>query len=201
MADAEAMLIRKLNVAALGEAATLESVYRAEAPTMPAGPGMPDRRNWRRARFAVRAGREHLDDHHRRPAGPGPCAAWRPARSGGTARAPAAVTQLKLQPPCAAGVDQVAVADPFGCWACRRVWRSWSSSSGWRSCPSRRSPRWLSTWTRRSRRSATDRWTLARTQWDFGSPPATAPTQRPLLTHAAPPAILRGEDLTHPQNR
>jgi transposase len=44
----------------------VESVYRAEAPTMPAGPGMPDRRNWRRARFAVRAGRENLDEQHRR---------------------------------------------------------------------------------------------------------------------------------------
>jgi hypothetical protein len=43
----------------------VESVYRAEAPTMPAGPGMPDRRNWRRARFAVRAGRENLDEQHR----------------------------------------------------------------------------------------------------------------------------------------
>jgi len=42
----------------------VESVYRAEAATMPAGPGMPDRRNWRRARFAVGAGRENLDDHH-----------------------------------------------------------------------------------------------------------------------------------------
>ena len=43
----------------------VDSVYRAEAPTMPSGPGMPERRNWRRARFAVRAGRENLDDHHR----------------------------------------------------------------------------------------------------------------------------------------
>jgi hypothetical protein len=32
----------------------VESVYRAEAPTMPSGPGMPERREWRRARFAVR---------------------------------------------------------------------------------------------------------------------------------------------------
>jgi transposase len=43
----------------------VESVYRAEAPTMPAGPGMRDRRNWRRARFAVRAGWENLDEQHR----------------------------------------------------------------------------------------------------------------------------------------
>jgi transposase len=43
----------------------VESVYRAEAPTMPSGPGLPERRDWRRARFAVRAGRENLDDHHR----------------------------------------------------------------------------------------------------------------------------------------
>ncbi|MBG0569160.1 ISL3 family transposase [Actinoplanes sp. NEAU-A11] len=43
----------------------VESVYRAEAPTMPSGPGMPERRHWRRARFAVRAGRENLDDEHR----------------------------------------------------------------------------------------------------------------------------------------
>jgi transposase len=42
----------------------VESVYRAEAPTMPSGPGMPERRDWRRARFAVRAGRENLDDQH-----------------------------------------------------------------------------------------------------------------------------------------
>lgn len=33
----------------------VESVYRAEAPTMPSGSGLPERRNWRRARFAVRA--------------------------------------------------------------------------------------------------------------------------------------------------
>jgi transposase len=32
---------------------------------MPSGPGLPERRDWRRARFAVRAGREHLDDQHR----------------------------------------------------------------------------------------------------------------------------------------
>jgi transposase len=43
----------------------VESVYRAEAPTMRSGPGMPERRDWRRARFAVRAGRENLDDQHR----------------------------------------------------------------------------------------------------------------------------------------
>ncbi|HEV7710158.1 MAG TPA: ISL3 family transposase [Asanoa sp.] len=43
----------------------VESVYRAEAPGIPAGPGMPARRDWRRTRFAVRAGREHLNEHHR----------------------------------------------------------------------------------------------------------------------------------------
>ena len=43
----------------------VESVYRAEAPRIPSGPGMPERRDWRRTRFAVRAGREHLDDQHR----------------------------------------------------------------------------------------------------------------------------------------
>jgi transposase len=43
----------------------VESVYRAEAPTMPYGPGLPERRDWRRARFAVRAGRENLNDQHR----------------------------------------------------------------------------------------------------------------------------------------
>jgi transposase len=43
----------------------VESVYRAEAPTMPSGPGMPERRDWRRTRFAVRAGRENLNDQHR----------------------------------------------------------------------------------------------------------------------------------------
>ncbi|MFC7277885.1 transposase [Paractinoplanes rhizophilus] len=35
----------------------VESVYRAEAPTMPSGAGMPERRDWRRARFAGAAGR------------------------------------------------------------------------------------------------------------------------------------------------
>jgi transposase len=43
----------------------VESVYRAEAPKIPSGPGLPDRRDWRRTRFAVRAGRENLDDQHR----------------------------------------------------------------------------------------------------------------------------------------
>ncbi|WP_203716830.1 transposase, partial [Asanoa siamensis] len=28
-------------------------------------PGLPSRRDWRRTRFAVRAGREHLDEQHR----------------------------------------------------------------------------------------------------------------------------------------
>jgi transposase len=43
----------------------VESVYRAEAPRIPSDPGMPERRDWRRTRFAVRAGREHLDEQHR----------------------------------------------------------------------------------------------------------------------------------------
>jgi hypothetical protein len=43
----------------------VESVYRAEAPKIPSDPGMPERRDWRRTRFAVRAGREHLDEQHR----------------------------------------------------------------------------------------------------------------------------------------
>ena len=43
----------------------VESVYRAEAPKIPRGPGRPSGREWRRTRFAVRAGREHLDDEHR----------------------------------------------------------------------------------------------------------------------------------------
>ncbi|MFG1609516.1 hypothetical protein [Actinoplanes sp. NPDC049265] len=32
---------------------------------MPSGPGIPERRQWRRARFTVRAGREKLDDERR----------------------------------------------------------------------------------------------------------------------------------------
>jgi transposase len=43
----------------------VESVYRAEARKIPRGPGLPSGREWRRTRFAVRAGQEHLDDEHR----------------------------------------------------------------------------------------------------------------------------------------
>jgi transposase len=43
----------------------VESVYRAEAPKIPREPGLPSGRDWRRTRFAVRAGREHLDEQHR----------------------------------------------------------------------------------------------------------------------------------------
>jgi hypothetical protein len=41
----------------------VESVYRAEAPTMPSGAGMPERRDWRRARFAGAAGRTSTNQH------------------------------------------------------------------------------------------------------------------------------------------
>ncbi|MGA5305918.1 ISL3 family transposase [Nucisporomicrobium flavum] len=44
----------------------VESVYRAEASHLPAVAGMPARSDWRRTRFIVRAGRERLDDEHRR---------------------------------------------------------------------------------------------------------------------------------------
>jgi transposase len=43
----------------------VESVYRTEAPKIPRGPGLPSGPQWRRTRFAVRAGREHLHDEHR----------------------------------------------------------------------------------------------------------------------------------------
>ena len=43
----------------------LNLVYRAEAPRIPWGLGLPNRREWRKARYAVRAGAEHLDDEHR----------------------------------------------------------------------------------------------------------------------------------------
>ena len=42
----------------------LALVYRAEAPTIPSGPGLPSRREWRKTRYAVRAGAEHLDQEH-----------------------------------------------------------------------------------------------------------------------------------------
>jgi transposase len=43
----------------------LDSVYRAEAPRIPLGKGLPNRREWRRTRYALRAGRERLDNDHR----------------------------------------------------------------------------------------------------------------------------------------
>jgi transposase len=43
----------------------LDSVYRAEAPRIPLGPGLPTRREWRRTRYALRAGWERLDNDHR----------------------------------------------------------------------------------------------------------------------------------------
>jgi transposase len=43
----------------------LDSVYRAEAPRIPLAPGLPTRREWRRTRYALRAGFERLDEDHR----------------------------------------------------------------------------------------------------------------------------------------
>lgn len=42
----------------------LDSVYRAEAPRIPLAPGLPNRRDWRRTRYALRAGWERLDQQH-----------------------------------------------------------------------------------------------------------------------------------------
>jgi transposase len=42
----------------------LALVYRAEAPAIPSGPGLPSRCEWRKTRYAVRAGAEHLDQEH-----------------------------------------------------------------------------------------------------------------------------------------
>jgi transposase len=42
----------------------VDSVYRSEAPRFPPGRGRPNRREWRRTRYALRAGAERLDDHH-----------------------------------------------------------------------------------------------------------------------------------------
>jgi transposase len=42
----------------------LDSVYRAEAPTIPPAKGLPTRREWRRTRYALRAGWERLDPQH-----------------------------------------------------------------------------------------------------------------------------------------
>jgi transposase len=43
----------------------VDSVYRSEAPRFPPGPGRPNRREWRRTRYALRAGAERLDESHR----------------------------------------------------------------------------------------------------------------------------------------
>jgi transposase len=42
----------------------VDSVYRTEAPRFPHGHGRPNRREWRRTRYALRAGVEHLDESH-----------------------------------------------------------------------------------------------------------------------------------------
>jgi transposase len=42
----------------------IDAAYRAEAPRFPVGDGRPSRRDWRRARHAVRAGAERLDSRH-----------------------------------------------------------------------------------------------------------------------------------------
>jgi transposase len=44
----------------------VDSVYRAEAPKIPRGPGLPSGREGRRTRHAVRAGQENLDQRHRK---------------------------------------------------------------------------------------------------------------------------------------
>ena len=44
----------------------LDLVHRAEAPHIPADAGRPNRLQWRKTRYAVRAGAEHLDETHRR---------------------------------------------------------------------------------------------------------------------------------------
>jgi transposase len=43
----------------------VDSVYRPQAPKIPPGKGRPNRREWRRTRYALRAGAEHLDESHR----------------------------------------------------------------------------------------------------------------------------------------
>jgi transposase len=43
----------------------VDSVYRAERPKLTLGPGLPNRRDWRRTRHALRAGAETLDAEHR----------------------------------------------------------------------------------------------------------------------------------------
>jgi transposase len=43
----------------------VDSVYRAERPKLALAPGLPSRRDWRRTRYALRAGAERLDESHR----------------------------------------------------------------------------------------------------------------------------------------
>jgi transposase len=43
----------------------VDLVYRAERPRLPPTAGLPNLRDWRRTRHALRAGAEHLDDAHR----------------------------------------------------------------------------------------------------------------------------------------
>jgi transposase len=42
----------------------VDAAYRAEAPRFPVGDGRPSRRDWRRTRYAVRAGKERLEQRH-----------------------------------------------------------------------------------------------------------------------------------------
>jgi transposase len=42
----------------------LDRVYKAEAPKIPPAKGIPRRHEWRRTRYALRAGFERLDDEH-----------------------------------------------------------------------------------------------------------------------------------------
>ena len=42
----------------------VDAAYRAEAPRFPLGDGRPSRRDWRRTRYAIRAGKERLDPRH-----------------------------------------------------------------------------------------------------------------------------------------
>jgi transposase len=42
----------------------IEAAYRTQAPEFPLGDGRPSRRDWRRARYALRAGKERLGQRH-----------------------------------------------------------------------------------------------------------------------------------------
>jgi Transposase len=42
----------------------IEAAYRSQAPQFPLGDGRPSRRDWRHARYALRAGKERLDQRH-----------------------------------------------------------------------------------------------------------------------------------------